>query len=234
MNLSKRLTQVAKFIPKGMICADIGTDHGYLPIYLVQTGIAPKVIAADVNKGPLNAATKNVQNYGLADKIELRLGNGLAVLTPKEVQCVSICGMGGSLMCEILDNSSEIIAELEYLVLAPNIAPELIRSWAKKNNWAIDNEELILEDGRFYPIIALKKGKMDELNTAKLYAGPVLLDNKHTLLGEYLRQLRQKELALAAQLLQIGQAATVEKGNDLYKKWQIIEEEYQCKFMQAL
>lgn len=93
MLLSRRLKAVADFVPQDMICADIGSDHGYLPIYLVGERIIPHAIAADIGKGPLESAAANVRKYDLADKIELRLGNGLTVLRSNEVECVTICGM---------------------------------------------------------------------------------------------------------------------------------------------
>ena len=211
MLLSRRLKAVADFVPQDMICADIGSDHGYLPIYLVGERIIPHAIAADIGKGPVESAALNVRKYHLEDKIELRLGNGLEVLLPNEVSCVTICGMGGGLICEILNNSPQITASLQRLVLAPNVGAHLVRHWAGENGWQITAEELIEEDGHFYPIIRLEKGEMAELSAAEEFAGPLLLKNKHELLGDYLNYWRHKELKLAMQLLAVGQAEPDEK-----------------------
>ena len=124
MLLSRRLQAVADLVPRELICADIGSDHGYLPIYLVGERIIPHAIAADIGKGPLESAAANVRKYDLADKIELRLGNGLTVLRSNEVECVTICGMGGSLMSEILDNSPEVVDALKCMVLEPNVGAQ--------------------------------------------------------------------------------------------------------------
>ncbi len=234
MLLSRRLKAVADFVPQDMICADIGSDHGYLPIYLVGERIIPHAIAADIGKGPLESAALNVRKYHLEDKIELRLGNGLEVLLPNEVSCVTICGMGGGLICEILNNSPQITASLQRLVLAPNVGAHLVRHWAGENGWQITAEELIEEDGHFYPIIRLEKGEMAELSAAEEFAGPLLLKNKHELLGDYLNYWRHKELKLAMQLLAVGQAETDEKAQALQEKWSAIEEEYQCHFHSKL
>ena len=234
MLLSRRLKAVADFVPQDMICADIGSDHGYLPIYLVGERIIPHAIAADIGKGPLESAALNVRKYHLEDKIELRLGNGLEVLLPNEVSCVTICGMGGGLICEILNNSPQITASLQRLVLAPNVGAHLVRHWAGENGWQITAEELIEEDGHFYPIIRLEKGEMAELSAAEEFAGPLLLKNKHELLGDYLKYWRHKELKLAMQLLAVGQAETDEKAQALQEKWSAIEEEYQCHFHSKL
>ena len=234
MLLSRCLKAVADFVPQDMICADIGSDHGYLPIYLVGERIIPHAIAADIGKGPLESAALNVRKYHLEDKIELRLGNGLEVLLPNEVSCVTICGMGGGLICEILNNSPQITASLQRLVLAPNVGAHLVRHWAGENGWQITAEELIEEDGHFYPIIRLEKGEMAELSAAEEFAGPLLLKNKHELLGDYLNYWRHKELKLAMQLLAVGQAETDEKAQALQEKWSAIEEEYQCHFHSKL
>lgn len=234
MLLSRRLKAVADFVPQDMICADIGSDHGYLPIYLVGERIIPHAIAADIGKGPLESAALNVRKYHLEDKIELRLGNGLEVLLPNEVSCVTICGMGGGLICEILNNSPQITASLQRLVLVPNVGAHLVRHWAGENGWQITAEELIEEDGHFYPIIRLEKGEMAELSAAEEFAGPLLLKNKHELLGDYLNYWRHKELKLAMQLLAVGQAETDEKAQALQEKWSAIEEEYQCHFHSKL
>ena len=234
MKLSKRLQTIAQFVPQGSICADIGSDHGYLPIYLVEKEICTKAICADIAKGPLQSAEKNIEDANLADKISLRLGNGLMVLAEGEADCVTICGMGASLMGEILDNSPKIVQSIDIIILAPNVAPEILRRWAYEHDWQIAAEELVWEDGHFYPIIVLKKGRMAELNLAQLFAGPLLLKDKHPLLGEYLRSLRQKELALAEKLLKIGQADTIKKGEELKNKWQKIEEAYLWQYKSAL
>lgn len=234
MLLSRRLKAVADFVPQDMICADIGSDHGYLPIYLVKEKMLPGAIAADIGKGPLESAAANVRKYDLADKIELRLGNGLTVLRSNEVSCVTICGMGGGLICEILNNSPQITASLQRLVLAPNVGAHLIRRWAGENHWQITAEELIEEDGHFYPIIRLEKGEMAELSAAEEFAGPLLLEAEHPLLGDYLNYWRHKELKLAMQLLAVGQAETDKKAQDLQEKWSAIEEEYQCHFHSKL
>lgn len=234
MILSKRLQAVADFVPKGAKIADIGSDHGYLPIYLVSEKIASGAIAADIGKGPLKSAALNVEKYNLADKIELRLGDGLTVLAPYEVDGATICGMGGSLMCDILNNSLKVVDTLQFLVLAPNVGAHLVRHWALEHDWQIVGEELIAEDEHFYPIMLLKPGKMSELSLAAEFSGPLLLKNKHELLGDYLRYWRNKELKLAAQLLAVAKPETLTKAEDLQNKWQQIEEEYQCQFHSKL
>ena len=137
-------------------------------------------------------------------------------------------------MCEILDNSPDVVQTLQYLVLEPNVGAHLIRHWAGKNCWQITAEELIEEDGHFYPIIRLEKGAMTPLSSAVEFAGPLLLQNKHPLLGDYLNYWRRKELQLVKQLLAVNQEETTKKAEFLQEKWRTIEEEYQCQFNSKL
>ena len=108
--LSKRLEQVASMVTKGNIIADIGTDHGYVPIYLVEKGICPKAYAMDINQGPIESAIKNIENYGLSEKIQAIKSNGLEKLEPEKADTIIIAGMGGELIVNILENG---LAKLE-------------------------------------------------------------------------------------------------------------------------
>src|SRR5690554_6508909 len=95
MNLSPRLQIIANHVPKDSICGDIGTDHAYVPIYLIQNNICNGIIATDINRGPLEIAKEQIEAAGYKDQIETRLGNGLKPIKPGEVDCVVIAGMGG-------------------------------------------------------------------------------------------------------------------------------------------
>ena len=119
MELSKRLYAVAGLVTEGASVADIGTDHGYVPIYLVESGIASKVIALDVNQGPLNRARMHIVGHGLGDRIETRLSDGLARICPGEVDTVIASGMGGPLTIRILQEGKEVADQLNALILQP-------------------------------------------------------------------------------------------------------------------
>ena len=106
MELSKRLTAVAGLVTEGASVADIGTDHGYIPIYLIEQNLSPKVIAMDINKGPLERARIHIAGYGMSDRIETRLSDGLAAVKPKEVEEMIVAGMGGGLVIHILEEGS--------------------------------------------------------------------------------------------------------------------------------
>ena len=127
IKLSQRLQAIADLVPTGAKVADIGTDHGFLPCYLAQSGKAELVIACDVNAQPLALAQKNITDYNVGDKVSTRLGNGLAVLKPGEVDTVTIAGMGGALMIDILDASPMVVDRLKRIVLQPNVGAEAVR-----------------------------------------------------------------------------------------------------------
>ena len=167
MNLDSRLKAIANFVPIGSRVADIGTDHGYLAIELVEKNIATFVIASDKNIGPLDAARRNVKIAGVEDKIDLRLGDGLKKLAIDEVDVVCIAGMGGALICDILNDSHEIVTSIEKIILQPMNAAEKVRQWATENNFYIEDEDLAEVDDIIYEIICLSKHYNDLPSTKK-------------------------------------------------------------------
>ena len=148
MHLDDRLQALADFVPEGARAADIGTDHGYLAVALLQQGKANFVVAGDKNRGPYEAAKRTVHEYAISEEqISVRLGDGLEVVKPGEVDTVCIAGMGGILMNTILEASPEVTEALKTLVLQPmNGAPEL-REWLYDHEWHIVDENLVIDDG---------------------------------------------------------------------------------------
>ena len=135
MGLSYRLKQVAELVTEGYVTADIGTDHGYVPVYLLRNGKIPKAIAVDLSKGSLQKAKENAARAGLTDKIDLRLSDGLKSVEPGEAQCIIICGMGGILMRRILDEGIETVLKASELILSPHRNPELIYEFIENNGF---------------------------------------------------------------------------------------------------
>jgi tRNA (adenine22-N1)-methyltransferase len=156
--LSNRLQAVVNNVPVGAILADIGSDHAYLPCFAVKKGIVPQAIAGEVAQGPFQSALEQVRAEGLTEQIEVRKGDGLAVINPNEVQCITIAGMGGSLISTILDNGKSKLAGVERLVLQPNVGSFAIRRWLIVNDWELVKEEILKEDGKIYEILVAQKG----------------------------------------------------------------------------
>lgn len=159
MNLSPRLQIIANHVPMDSICADIGTDHAHVPIYLIKNNICQKVIATDINTGPLEIAREQIKTTGYKDFIETRLGNGLEPLRPGEVDCVVIAGMGGLLIKEILESSLDVVKNIKTFILQPMIAQRELRQYLVNNNLAIVDEDLAQEEQRVYEILIVKHGK---------------------------------------------------------------------------
>lgn len=206
MQISKRLEAVADMVTSGCRIVDVGTDHGYIPIFLTQQGKITHAIAGDVNRGPLQKAVDHIRQYGLEDQIETRLSDGLAAVQPGEADSIIIAGMGGPLTVRILTEGQAVAEQCQELILQPQSDIRQVRSYLEDNGWQIVREEMILEDGKFYPMMrAVKRGTEDagKMNEAQLCCGPLLIAQKHPVLRDYLlreRQLDQRILdSLAGQ-----------------------------------
>jgi len=176
--LSKRLETVAKFVPTGAVVADIGSDHAYLPCYLIHRGIASYAVAGEVVKGPYESAVGQVQKEGLSEKIKVRLANGLAAVEKDDhVDTITIAGMGGPLIVSILEKHPEKLQGVTRLILQPNIHAKVIREWALAHNWAILDEEILEEDDKIYEILVLQRSQM-ELTELEVLVGPKLMQRK--------------------------------------------------------
>lgn len=187
MKLSKRLGKIAEYVPQGSIVADIGTDHGYIPIYLIENLICEKVIAADVSKPSLDKTINYVKDIGYEDRINTRLGDGLAVLKPNEVDTIIIAGMGGVLMTQILNRSPEIIETTNNFIFQAMIGTDELRKYLYNNNFVIEDESLIYEDGKYYEIIFAKKGKSSYNMDNFCEIGHKLIEKKDPLLPDFLK-----------------------------------------------
>ncbi|MDE7311485.1 MAG: class I SAM-dependent methyltransferase [Eubacterium sp.] len=151
--LSKRLQAVADFVASGSIVADIGTDHGFLPIYLVERGICPQAVAMDIRIGPLERAQEHIQAAGLADRIQVRLSDGMNGLGQQEADSAVIAGMGGLAVIHILEQAGERLADFKELALEPQSDLFKVRRYLREHRMYIDREALVYEAGKFYPIL---------------------------------------------------------------------------------
>lgn len=186
MKLSKRLQKIADLVAVGSIVADIGTDHGYIPAYLIESGKCKKVIGSDISKGSLDKIIQYVKQLNLENKIDTRLGNGLEVLKPKEVDTVIIAGMGGILMKEILEKDLEITNSITNFILQPMIAAKELREYLIQNDFMIKDEELVKEENIFYEIIYAIKGENKIEDQVAYEISPLLIEKNHPLLEEYI------------------------------------------------
>ena len=194
IRISDRLRIVAHMCDKGAVVADIGTDHAYLPIYLVQEGIAPSAIAMDLRKGPLEKAKKHICDNCLEDRIQTRLSDGLEKLSKNEADIITICGMGGRLIADIVTKGKDVITQNTILVVSPQSEVGEFRHFLVSQGFEIEDEQMLKEDGKYYFIIKCRKSEesvCSEFSETQYQYGWKLLDSKDKTLYEYL--IKEKE-----------------------------------------
>jgi len=192
IKLPERLLSVASMILPGKAAADIGTDHGYLPVHLVVEGICPFVIATDRARSPLESARQLVELLSLTKTIDIRFGEGLEILEPGEVATICMAGVGGATIRSVLSDSPLVLDKTERLVLQPQRGAVGLRRWLADNGFTIVAEDLVMEDGFYYEIIGVEHGHM-VLDESQTEFGPLLLANRHPLLKDYL-ELKKADL----------------------------------------
>lgn len=194
IKLSKRLKAVADYVDNGARLADIGSDHAYLPTYLMQKLVIDFAVAGEVVKGPFEIAKNHVAEADLSDRIVVRLANGLgAIENTDKIDTIVIAGMGGILISEILEAGKEKLSPVKRLILQPNNHEESLRQWLVNHQFVIKKEEILLEAGKFYEIIVaepLSKLMTEKLSVNDLTFGPFLSKEKSTVF----QQKWQKEL----------------------------------------
>ncbi len=180
ISLNHRLKVVSQYLLPNSL-ADIGSDHAYLPIYALQHHLCDDAIAGEVIKGPYTAAKTNVAQHQLTQHIDVRLGDGLSILTEKDkVDNITICGMGGPLIAKILDEGKDKLAHHPRLILQSNIQTETLRKTLQHLNYDIIAEEILEEKGHIYEIVVSEwKENLNLLNKKSLKFGPILLNHKN-------------------------------------------------------
>lgn len=185
MEISKRLERVAQLVTHDVV-ADIGTDHGYVPIYLYQKGRLKKAFACDVRQGPLEKCRANIALYGAESVIEPRLGSGLTPLAPGEAETAIMAGMGGMLIVHILQDSPEVAASLTELVLSPQRDFGAVRKYLHEIGFAIREEHMLKEDGKPYVLMRCERGAERYSREIDYLYGKLLLEQKNPILRELL------------------------------------------------
>ena len=191
--LSKRLLTVAGMVENDSVVADIGTDHAYIPIYLVEQGVCKKAIAMDVNPGPLERAREHILASGLSEQIVTRLSDGLAKLSENEADTYVIAGMGGPLMVSILARRMDLLQKGKTLVLQPQSEIGEVREFLIHNHYKIIREEMFYDMEKTYVAMKAIISKESITYTKTQYIfGKLLLENLNPVLFEYLQ--KQKEV----------------------------------------
>lgn len=240
MELSKRLQAVVDLLDSHKSIADIGCDHGFVSIYLIQAGKAENCIAMDVNKGPLKSAKENIAFYGLLHKIELRLSNGADKLQWKEdskerileADAAILAGIGGRLTIRILEESLEKFHAMEEFILQPQSEIEKVRQFLEVKGFIIVKEDMVLEDGKYYPIMKVSRQKeffvdkcMSQKEQALFYRyGEKLLSMAHPVLYEYLLKEEKMYCDILNRLEGKETEKSVHRRKDVKKKLDLIKD----------
>ena len=191
MQLSMRLRMNASLVTPGNRLADVGTDHGYIPIALVEEGVIPSALAMDVNEGPLMRAEEHIRLSGLVPYIETRLSDGLEKLGCGEADSVLVAGMGGPLIIRILSEGKRQLAGVRELIVQPQSEIGLVRHFLEESGWNIDAEDMVREDGKYYTAIHAVPGDMAWGQEVFYRYGKLLLENRHPVLRKYLEGRRE-------------------------------------------
>ena len=186
--MNKRLHCIASHIPFGRGVIDVGTDHGYLPVELLRHGYPGRLIASDINPGPLQTAMRSAQEAGLEDRISFQLTDGLERCDPNAIDTIVIAGMGGDTICGILDRAEWCMDRRYTLILQPMTRAEVLRYWLIYNEFEILEEDLVEDAGTLYAILTARFGGCTRLNEAELYTGSYAALRNHRLFPAFLEQ----------------------------------------------
>ncbi len=202
--LSKRLRTVAEAVTPGHRAADVGTDHGFVPIWLVKNGICPRALATDVHAGPLARAEEHIREEGLTDRIKTRCGDGLCVLTPAEADTVILAGMGGELICRILTAAPAFFDAGTEFVLQPQSEWFKVRRLLHDRGYHIEKEWFLTEDGIDYVVLKSRPaadGKKESYGSEFQYVyGACLLEERPPEFMAFLKREAGKKQAILSGL----------------------------------
>ena len=220
--LSQRLERVAAHIPAGARLADIGSDHAYLPVALMRRGAIAAAVAGEVAATPFQAANRTVADNGLTQHITVRLADGLAAIEAgDDITAVSLCGMGGETIRDILDSGRARLSGRERLILQPNGGEQPLRQWLMENGYQILHEELLRENRFYYEIIVAERAEAMTYTAEQLYFGPLQMQARSPeFLAKWQRILREKRKTLVS-LEQARQAVPEQKVQEIVQqvKW---------------
>lgn len=193
MELSIRLKAIVSMIEKCDSIIDVGTDHGYVPIYLVKKGITKKAIASDINRGPVEKAKNNITRNNANNQISCRLGSGLSTVKEGEVQIAIIAGMGGNLIRDILEDDLNIVKQFKYMILQPVQNAEVLREYLYNTGYDIIDEEICYDDGKFYEIIKVRYNTKPVVVDSIYYEiSKTLLDKNSLVMQKFIEYKLQK------------------------------------------
>lgn len=200
MILTPRLKIIADSIQGFDTVADIGSDHAYLPIYLVKNGMVKRAVATDINRGPVDIARKRLKSHNADRAVSVRQGNGLEPILPGEAEVIVIAGMGGILISEILDKGQKAVESARLLILQPMRDSDRVRRWLLEHGCRIIDEELVKEQDKIYEVIWAKPGVEVRAPEGLMLMGEKIIEKKHPLAPEYINKKTRELYKILADL----------------------------------
>ena len=189
MNISRRLNRLADMVTEGSRLADVGTDHGYVPLCLCGQKRIQRAIAMDVNQGPLERAKAHIREAGMEGQIETRLSDGLTALRAGEADTILIAGMGGPLTIRILREGAHALPGVKELILQPQSEIGEVRRFLRENGWQIVREDILQEDGKYYPMFrAVPAEALESCSEEEYRFGKTELQESPQVLLEFLEK----------------------------------------------
>ncbi len=190
--MNRRLLLIAENIENGKGLIDVGTDHGYLPVYMAQKDYCGNIFASDINADPLNKAIRHARESGLDGRINFMLSDGLHDCPQDAVDTVVIAGMGGDMIVKILDEVEWVLSNDYKLILQPMSKAEILRYWLVYNGFEILREQLVDENNTVYQVIVARFGGITKLNDAELYIGKRELSENTELYAKIFMQAKNR------------------------------------------
>lgn len=196
--ISNRLKLVASFVPFGARLLDVGSDHAYLPIYLVQKGQINAAIAGEIVEGPYRSALSHVRENQLSHIIDVRLANGLEAFSINDkIDVITIAGMGGRLIADILESGKVKLAAVNRLILQPNNREDDVRRWLMENHFRLVNESILLENDKYYEVLVAEKGSQSLSDLEVRFGAHLLKEKTVDFYGKWQRELDKLTYALS-------------------------------------
>lgn len=183
--MNRRLEKITQYINDGLGTVDVGTDHGYLPVYLAKNGYTGNIIATDIRPKPLDAARRSARAAGQSERISFLLCDGLELCPPDKVDTIVIAGMGGDTICGILDRAEWSWSSDYFHIYQPMTKPHVLRYWLIYNGFKILSEGLVKDSGVIYPVITARFGGETKLSDGELFVGSYVLSGREELFNEY-------------------------------------------------
>lgn len=227
MQLSNRLETLTKYVPKGSRVIDVGTDHAYIPIYLIKNQIATSCMATDINKGPLIKAEHNMAKYHISN-IKLKQTSGLQGITEDDGNIIMISGMGGYLIIDILKAALPVVKAADRLILQPQQDIDKVRHFLHENGFKIVTEDFAKDDDKYYTVLVVEKGHESYTKAYEYLYGKCLIEKKLPLFKEWLEKKCEKLEEIQGHLAAQEGPQVIQRKEELEKEIEQIQEVIAC------